>query len=182
MSCNHIKWFDIQSGQAFYSFRFETRKILGAGKQEAIERHLKATISETDQYKRTVEAEKIEKKQDLEEISDWNTEVEAKIGKAEDEVNRIQQWLNGKKMEEQNYAREEQPKFRVKLEETKLHMHAKIQDGKPGGPGTSNPEMGEDIKGMSVTLPKINITQFDGSYMDWPRFWGQFIETVDSHI
>ena len=35
------------------------------------------------------------------------------------------------------------------------------------------------MKSMSVRLPKINIVQFDGSYMDWPRFWGQFTETVD---
>ena len=34
-----------------------------------------------------------------------------------------------------------------------------------------------------MRLPKINITLFDGSYMDWPRFWGQFTETVDkAHI
>ena len=34
-----------------------------------------------------------------------------------------------------------------------------------------------------MRLPKINITTFDGSYMDWPRFWGQFTETVDkAHI
>ena len=113
-----------------------TGKILDAGKRETIERHLKAlqtTISETDQCKRTVEAEKIGKKEDLAEISDWNTEIEAKIGEAEDEVNRLQQWLDGKKMEEENYAREEQLKFEVKLGETKLQMQAKIQDAKPGG-------------------------------------------------
>ena len=23
------------------------------------------------------------------------------------------------------------------------------------------------------------ITKFDGSFMDWPRFWGQFSETID---
>ena len=48
-----------------------------------------------------------------------------------------------------------------------------------GGHNTSKTETGEGMKGMSVRLPKINIVQFDGSYMDWPRFWGQFTETVD---
>ena len=41
-----------------------TAKILDSGKQETIERHLKAlksTISETDGYKRLVEAKKIER-------------------------------------------------------------------------------------------------------------------------
>ena len=115
-----------------------TGKILDTGKREAIERHLKAlqtTISETDQQKRTVEAEKIGKKDDLADISDWNTEIEVKINEAEDEVNRLQRWLDGKRIEEENYAREEKFKFEVKLEETKLEMQAKIQGVNPGRGG-----------------------------------------------
>ena len=141
-----------------------TGKILDASKQGAIERHLKALqaiISETDHCKRTVEAKKIGDKQDLTEIGDWNAETETKIGKAEDEVNRLQQWFDGKRMEEENYAREEKLKFEVKLEETKLQMHAKAQHENPGGHGASETITGEDTKGTSV------------------RFWGQFTETVD---
>ena len=82
-------------------------------------------------------------------------------------------------MEEENYAREEKLKFEVKLEETKLQMQAKAQQENPGGHGASETITGEDTKGTSVRLPKINIAQFDGSHMDWPRFWGQFTETVD---
>ena len=163
-----------------------TGKVLDAGKREAIERHLKAlqtTISETDRQKCTVEAVKIGKKDDLADISDWNTEIEVKINEAEDEVNRLQRWLDGKRIEEENYAREEKFKFEVKLEETKLEMQAKIQGVKPGGYDGSKAETGGSTKGMSVRLPKINITLFDGSYMDWPRFWGQFTETVDkAHV
>ena len=82
-------------------------------------------------------------------------------------------------MEEENYAREEKRKFEVKLEETKLQMQAKAQQENPGGHGASETITGEDTKGMSVRLPKINIVQFDGSHMDWPRFLGQFTEMVD---
>ncbi len=71
----------------------------------------------------------------------------------------------------------------MKLEETKLEMQAKIQGVNPGGHDGSKAETGGSTEGMSVRLPKINITPFDGSYMDWPRFWGQFTETVDkAHI
>ena len=27
--------------------------------------------------------------------------------------------------------------------------------------------------------PKIEIERFEGSFLDWPRFWGQFTETID---
>ncbi|CAB4037146.1 Hypothetical predicted protein, partial [Paramuricea clavata] len=132
-----------------------TWKILDAGKRETIERHLKAlqtTISETDQCKRT--------KEDLAEISDWNTEIEAKIGEAEDEVNRLQQWLESKKMEEENYAREEQLKFEVKLGETKLQMQAKIQDANPGGHNTSKTETGEGMKAVTETWLREDDNEF----------------------
>ena len=115
---------------------------------------LQAIISETDHCKRTVEAEKIGDKQDLTEISDWNAEIETKIGKAEDEVNRLQQWLDGKRMEEENYAREEKLKFEVKLEETKLQMQAKAQQENPGGHGASETIMGEGHKRYVSSITK----------------------------
>ena len=125
-----------------------TAKILDPGKRETIEWHLKAlksTINETDGYKRLVEAKKIEK-DDLEEISQWNTEIEAKISEAEDEADRIQQRLNGKRLEEENYAREEQLKFGVKLEETKLQVKAKIQDPKPRGQSCRKLRLAKELK------------------------------------
>ena len=32
---------------------------------------------------------------------------------------------------------------------------------------------------VNAKLPKIEISRFDGSLLDWPRFWGQFNATVD---
>ena len=32
---------------------------------------------------------------------------------------------------------------------------------------------------VQTKLPELVITKFDGSYMDWPRVWGQFSETID---
>ena len=35
------------------------------------------------------------------------------------------------------------------------------------------------VKQLQAKLPKLTITTFDGSYGDWPRFWGQYSETID---
>ncbi|XP_046862875.1 uncharacterized protein LOC124456481 [Xenia sp. Carnegie-2017] len=137
-----------------------TANILDSGKRETIERQLnalKTTINEADNFKRAVEAAKIEREDDLEEISDWNAEIETKISEAEDEINKLQHWLNNRKLEEENHAREEQLKFEVKLQETKAQVNAKIQNSKSGDSKISD----------------------EGGNMDWPRFWGQFTETVD---
>ena len=32
---------------------------------------------------------------------------------------------------------------------------------------------------QTAKLPKLVISKFEGSHMDWPRFWGQFTEAVD---
>ena len=141
---------------------------------------LKGTITETDGYKRTDEAEKIEKEENLEEISNCNAEIETKISEAEDEVDRLQQLLVGKNLEEENHVREEQLKFEVKLEETKLQVQqTKSQDSVPGDAGASKTETAGSLEGMAVRLPKINTTQFRGAYMDWLSIWGQFVDTVD---
>ena len=33
--------------------------------------------------------------------------------------------------------------------------------------------------GLSAKLPKLNISRFNGTYEDWPRFWNQFVEIID---
>ena len=67
---------------------------------------------------------------------------------------------------------EEKMQFEVKLYETKL----KLQNV-----GTTLHE-NENMIGMSglqAKLPKLVISKFNGSPMDWPRFWGQFTENIE---
>lgn len=37
----------------------------------------------------------------------------------------------------------------------------------------------EGTKGLQAKLPKLTITPFNGSYQNWPCFWGQFVEAID---
>ena len=32
---------------------------------------------------------------------------------------------------------------------------------------------------IQAKLPKLMMTKFDSTYMDWPQFWGQFTEAID---
>ena len=59
-----------------------TKATLQAGQPDAIERQqraLKAVVAEADQWQRALEEQKIVAKQDLDEISEWNTGVDAKL-------------------------------------------------------------------------------------------------------
>ena len=71
-------------------------------------------------------------------------------------------------MEAENQEREEKMQFEIKLHETKLKLQEDLQ-AKAG----NQTSVGE------AKLPKLVITKFNGTYADWPRFWGQYSETID---
>lgn len=161
-----------------------TNKILDAGKYEAIERHgvaLKATISEVDHCKRAVEAQKIAAKQDLSEIGDWVAEIDGKLAEADLEVNRLREWQNEFKKHHERKAQEKELKFEQELHETRMKFQSELQAAKvtmsPGDESHIND--GKATQEIHAKLPKLEITKFDGSYQDWPRFWGQYSETID---
>ena len=67
-------------------------------------------------------------------------------------------------------AREDQLKFEKELHERKIKLQADLMQENQGDASS---------KQTSAKLPKIEIERFEGSFSDWPRFWGQFTETID---
>ena len=59
------------------------------------------------------------------------------------------------------------------MHEKKLKMQAEPASK------TEVKECEEFIAKPSAKLPKLVLTKFDGSYMNWPKFWGQFSEAID---
>ena len=152
----------------------KTESVLGKANQEAIERHLKGLkvlTGEVEENKRTVEALKIEGKVEVAEITQWSEEIDKKIEAAHAEVARVKGWLEEKKAEKETAEREGKMQYELKLHQLKLDSQAV---------STQKHEKNAENAGyLDAKLPKIEIAQFDGSPLDWPRFWGQFIETVD---
>ena len=76
-------------------------------------------------------------------------------------------------MEAERQEREEKMQFEIKLHETKL----KLQEDLQIKAGNLNSSVETSVGGAK--LPKLVITKFNGTYADWPRFWGQYSETID---
>lgn len=153
-----------------------TQQVLDSGSVEAIERHtgaLRSTISEADELKRALEALKIEAEEDLGDIGTWNAEIDQRLMKADEEVGKLRKWLEDRRRQEETIAREDQLKFELKLQEQKMKLQNDLttQEGHEGGGSTKQT--------TQAKLPKIETKRFEGSYLDWPRFWGQFTETID---
>ena len=62
--------------------------------------------------------------------------------------------------------------FEIKLHETKLKLQDDLQTkAQVKSPGVT--------AASEAKLPKLVISKFNGTYADWPRFWGQYSETID---
>ena len=155
-----------------------TNAVLETNEDIAIQRQteaLKALSSDVENARRAVEAQKIADDEEEIEIGNWNTQIEAKLAKADNEVKRLQKWQDDCKQEKERITREEQIKFELKLHETKLNLQSQLQTTT----AENQPAVTGMAKGVQAKLPKLIITKFNGTYMDWPRFWGQFVETIE---
>jgi len=152
-----------------------TKQVLQSGSVEAIERHmgaLRSTISQADELKRLLEALKIEPDEDLDDIGTWNTMIDLQLMKADEEVGKLRKWLKKRRHQEETAAPEDQLNFEMKLHEQKMKLQTEIVT-------QASHEGGRTPKQTQAKLPKIEIQRFEGSNLDWPRFWGQFTETID---
>ena len=150
----------------------KTNTIVETGKSEAIERHLSTLRSlskELNRMRIEVEATKLGAKEEIADIEAWNSGIDAQLEKADCEVDKMYTWIDDRKREAEAIVKQEELKFH----KAKIEMQAEIQVEPHPQQATTTPS---DIQ---AKLPKLMITKFDGTYMDWPRFWGQFTEAID---
>ena len=150
----------------------KTNTIVETGKSEAIERHLSTLWSlskELNRIRIEVEATKLGVKEEIADIETWNGGINAQLEKADCKVDKMCTWIDDRKREAEAIVKQEELKFH----KAKIEMQAEIQVESHPQQATTTPS---DIQ---AKLPKLMITKFDGTYMDWPRFWGQFTEAID---
>ena len=109
-----------------------------------------------------------------EEIDQWSRGIEAKIEEADEKIEILQGWIANKRVMRESKEKEERMQFEIKLHETKLKLQEVLRAK------TDSHDKGSSEQPISqAKLPKLVITKFDGSYMDWMRFWGEYSETID---
>ena len=158
----------------------KTNVVIESQNSEAIERHLQTlkAISDTVNHLRLeVEAKKIESKVNGDAIQTWNDDVDSKLEAANVEIGRIRKWVRDHEKQAEINAKKEQLQFEKEIQKMTLQLKAdQLAKTK-----SQNEGVGQDLSscGVQPKLPKLVITKFDGSHMDWPRFWGQFSENID---
>ena len=105
--------------------------MLDSGKTESIRRHLQAlqeTVRETNNSKRAAEAAKIDKDEGTDIINNCSDEVEAKLEKANAEVERLPKWISGMERSDEIVRLEGRVRFdlELKLHERKLKLQHEL--------------------------------------------------------
>ena len=153
--------------------------MLNAGKRVAIKRHLAAlqtTANEANECRRTTEAFKIENKEELSKIKEWSDELDLKFDVAHAAIQNLENFFAEAKEAKMFVTHEEELKHQKFLHEEKTKMQTE---------SSSAPKVQMECKESgvflpaTVKLPKLVIAKFNGSVIDWPKFWGQFSEAVD---
>ena len=145
--------------------------VIESQNSEAIERHLQTlkAISDTVNHLRLqVEAKKIESKVNSHAIQTWNDDVDSKLQAADVEIGRIRKWVRDREKEAEINAKKEQLQFEEEIQKMKLQLKA----DQLAKTTSQNEGVGQGLSscGVQTKLPKLLITKFDGSHMDWPRF------------
>ena len=156
----------------------KTNAVLQGGKNEVIERHLsslKYISSEINRMRLNLEATKLAVKEEMTAIEEWNARLDEKLEKADSEVTKARKWLYDRKKDEESHAQEQKLHFEEKLHQTKLEMQTELLASQT----SQHPQQVLASGDIQAKLPKLVITKFDGTFMDWPRFWGQFSKTID---
>ena len=165
----------------------ETPSVLEENKQKQIERHakvLESLIEEVHELKVEVQRERIEKGDDPTEVRTWSRDLEQTVLEFENVISEVKQHreklceieLQKAKNKETEIVEEKRRKRydeEIALEEAKLEMKRKFEKGLEEAKTKSASQCN------SAKLPKLVISKFQGTHLDWQRFWGQFETEID---
>lgn len=165
-----------------------THRIREKNDLRSLERHEKVfgdLIDDVHEQKVLVQTTRIEEGDNPDEVKQWTLNIEEKIAEFEGAMEDLQNVLKdlrkkavleARKEEEQ---REEDKRKRyyeeeIKLEEAKMQVKQEFERKLEEARKKSSKESQNSAK-----LPKLVISKFQGTHLDWQRFWSQFETEID---
>ena len=144
-----------------------THKIAGSNLLKPIQRHRKlmeSKVEECHEVKTIVQELKIGRGDEEDDIKVWSSGIEAELGKYEKVVGELEEL-------EQTLREREPRETQEKEEKARLEIKKKFE--------AKTVEKESDAGKPKVKLPKLVITKFQGTHIDWQRFWGQIEAEID---
>ena len=128
----------------------------------------KDALKECKQTHRIIRQKRLEIKDSMEEIKKWEEEITAKRRQEEQiylEMTKALETLSMEKERRERSWKEEEHRRQLEIEKTKAEKSTKHSEGKS--------------ESEKIRLPKLIISKFQGTHIDWWRFWNQFEAEID---
>ena len=161
----------------------ESARILKRGKIRESEKHaneIETRVEKTQDLKGKVQELMLESEKQIDKIDEWTNEIEGlydqplqKVQKLLNELqiaDRLEQMREQEGMEEQR----KQKRYREKLEIEEMKLKMKREYEKESKTKNETEQNKPHVK-----LPKLTISAFKGTHLDWHRFWSQFESEID---
>ena len=159
--------------------REKTDAVLASRNENRIKRHrdaLCSVVASVEKAKRKLEELKIAAGEELSAITSWGAKLDQDIAAVDLDMDGISSFLNNFDQEQIEKARNDQLAFEKELFEKKLQYTKELKSANLSDQaGSQNGKQ----SAASAKLPKLTITKFNGTNLDWNRFWGQFTEGID---
>lgn len=159
----------------------DTAKVIETGDLKTIERHgsaLEHVIDKTHQLKLEVQELRIESGNDPVEVRLWTETLESQISKFEGILKEVEYVAAGIRSIEEEKREEEKRKRnleeKIQLEKAKHEARASLEKT-----AKASTEESGNLSSVGAKLPKLEITKFQGTFLDWMRFWNQFETEID---
>ena len=157
----------------------ETDAVFASRNENRIKRHrdaLCSVVASVEKAKRKVEELKIAAGEKLSAITSWGAKLDQDIAAVDLDMDGISSFLNNFDQEQIEKARNDQLAFEKELFEKKLQYTKELKSANLSDQAGS--QNGKQCAALAK-LPKLTITKFNGTNLDWNRFWGQFTEGID---
>ena len=130
---------------------------------------------------------KIENGVTIEQVAGWTKQVEEQIAEYED-TSGMEKWIKNFKEKERSKEKEKEEaeeeakrqcqfQYEIKLEEARQQMKIDLEKTSNG---RKDKPLATSEQKIRVKLPKLEITKFQGTHLDWQRFWSQFEAGIDN--
>ena len=161
----------------------ETDEIIQKNERKSVERQIKiyeAKFDEIEDLKLHIQELRLQAEEDPSEVKKWRLTINEKQKMLEPSYQRLQKVMQTFQDEEANIKEQERKQECEKemaMEKMKLQQRLRMERQSLESRSQSKSDM--PGKSVMIKLPKLEITKFKGTHVDWFRFWNQFKTEVD---
>ena len=166
----------------------ECPRILQRSKIRELEKHLQILeerLEEVHELKEKIQELKLEQEENMEEIEKWTSKHETEVQKYDAPIEELQNKIMEFKQKESQERKAEVNQLEEERLQQRYNEERKLKTMKfnvrqvLGKKAEMSSERNARENPVKVKLPKLIISKFEGTNLDWLRFWSQFEMEID---